>query len=90
MAIAKQMVNESYQPTDNDEKVLEALKKGRSEGEPWGRANPRWLIDETGLDKSNVGYSLRSLRNAGWITRASRGLYELVEDPRGENNDSQE
>jgi len=82
MDIFGQMVNENYEPTEKDERVLEALKKGRSEGEPWGRANPRWLIDETGMDKSNVEFCLRSLRDAGWIERAARGLYELVEDPR--------
>jgi hypothetical protein len=76
------MVNESYEPTEKDELVLDALKKGRSNDEPWGRANPRWLINETGLNKSNVEFCLRSLRDAGWIERVARGLYELSEDPR--------
>lgn len=77
-----QMVNENYDPSENDEKILAALKQGRDSGDPWGRANPRWLIDETALDKGNVEFSLRSLRDAGWIQRISRGLYELNEDPR--------
>jgi len=76
------MVNERYEPTEKDEQVLKALKEGRENGEPWGRANPRWLIDETGLEKGNVEFSLRNLRNAGWIRRISRGLYEFVDDPR--------
>lgn len=76
------MVNERYSPTEKDEQVLEALKDGRERGDPWGRANPRWLMDETGLSKSNVEFCLRSLRSAGWVRRPSRGLYELVEDPR--------
>lgn len=33
------MVNEEYGPTENDELILEALKEGRGEDEPWGRAN---------------------------------------------------
>lgn len=76
------MVNEHYEPTENDERILEALKKGRDEGEPWGRANRVWLSEQTGLEKGNAEYSLRSLHNAGWIARPARGLYEFVEDPR--------
>ncbi|WP_340681274.1 hypothetical protein [Natrinema gelatinilyticum] len=76
------MVNENYEPSDNDEKVLEALKDGRNNDQPWGRANPRYLINETNLEKGNIEFSLRSLRNAGWIERVARGLYELKEDPR--------
>jgi len=87
MAIAEQdVVNESYEPTEKDERVLNALKDGREQREPWGRANPRWLIDETGLSKSNVEFCLRSLTDAGWVQRVARGCYELVDDPR-ENND---
>lgn len=83
MSIAEQsVVNENYEPTEKDEQILAALKQGRDEGDPWGRANPRWLIDETGMEKSNVEFCLRSLRNAGWVRRPARGLYELVEDPR--------
>jgi DNA-binding IclR family transcriptional regulator len=75
------MVNENYEPSDNDRAVLRALKQGRDSGEPWGRGNPRWLIEQTDLEKSNVEFSLRSLRDAGWIQRVARGCYELVEDP---------
>jgi hypothetical protein len=61
--------------------VLDKIKEGRG-GQPWGRANPRWLIDQTDLDKGNVEFCLRSLRDAGWVERIARGLYELREDPR--------
>lgn len=87
MSIHSNMVNESYEPSENDELVLEVLKDGRDRDEPWGRANPRYLIDETDLEKSNVEFSLRSLRSAGWVERAARGLYELVEDPRVETDE---
>jgi DNA-binding IclR family transcriptional regulator len=87
MAIANQhVVNENYEPSEKDEQVLEVLKDGRDAGDPWGRANPRYLIDETGLEKSNVEFSLRSLRNAGWVERVARGLYELVDDPRDQED----
>lgn len=88
MALANQPVpNEHYEPSEKDEQVLEALKTGRNDGNPWGRANPRWLIDETGLSKSNVEFCLRSLSDAGWVKRVARGLYELVEDPREDTDD---
>lgn len=79
---AQRMVNEEYEPTENDELILETLKEGRKENKPWGRANPKWLIQETGLEKGSVEFSLRSLTNAGWIKRPARGLYEFAEDPR--------
>lgn len=78
----QRMVNEEYEPTENDELVLEALKEGRNEDEPWGRANPTWLIEKTELEKGTVEFSLRSLTSAGWIRRSVRGLYEFVDDPR--------
>ena len=74
------VVNRNYEPTANDKAVLSVLRDGRADGRPWGRANPRFLIDETGLSKSNVEFSLRSLDNAGWVDRPARGLYELVYD----------
>jgi hypothetical protein len=83
MSIADQdMVNEAYEPTEKDEQILDALRAGRDAGDPWGRANPTWLVAETGLEKGNVEYSLRNLRSAGWIERVAKGLYEFVEDPR--------
>lgn len=78
----ERMVNENYNPTDNDELVLDAFKGGRDTNDPWGRANRVWISEQTGLEKGNAEFSLRSLRNAGWIRRVARGLYEFVEDPR--------
>jgi hypothetical protein len=85
--VSADMVNEQYEPTENDEAVLNAFKDGRERGEPWGRANPRWLIDETGLDKGNVEFSLRQLTSAGWLRRVARGCYEFVSDPREDTDD---
>lgn len=76
--------NEDFEPTEGCEDVLEVFKEGRDSGGPWGRANPRFIIDETGMDKPNVEYQLRRLNDAGWITKAARGLYEFVSDPREE------
>ena len=80
------MVNEEFELTDACEAVLDVFKEGRETEGPWGRANPRYLIDETGLEKQNVEYQLRRLRDAGWIHNIARGLYEFVEDPREEGS----
>ena len=76
------MVNEDFSPTDAAEAVFDVFKQGRESDGPWGRANPRYVIDETELDKQNVEYQLRRLQDAGWIRKVARGLYEFVEDPR--------
>ena len=67
-------VNEEYQPTENDEKVLQVLKEGR--------ANPLYIREESGLAKQRVNESLERLRSAGWVRKVTRGLYELEGDPR--------
>lgn len=82
----QKMVNENYEPTENDERVLDAFKQGRDSGNPWGRANRVWISEQTELDKGNAEFSLRSLNDAGWIQRVARGLYEFVEDPREDGN----
>lgn len=76
------MVNEDFDPSEDCDRVLNVFKEGQESDKPWGRANPRFIIDQTGIEKPNVEYHLRRLRDAGWITRCARGLYEYVEDPR--------
>ena len=76
------MVNEDFRPTAECEAVLDVFKDGRDTDGPWGRANPRYVIDETDLEKQNVEYQLRRLEDAGWIRKPARGLYEFVADPR--------
>ncbi len=71
---ATQSVNEDYEPADSDEQVLEVLKEGR--------ANPKWIREQTGLKKQRVNDALERLQTAGWVKKLTRGLYELVGDPR--------
>lgn len=79
------MVNENYEPNKREEEVLQMFKEGRNTGEPWGRVNPLYLREHSDLDKGQVEYALRNLKNAGWITQLNQGgLYELVADPREE------
>lgn len=82
---SQEMVNEGYEPNDREETVLELFKEGRESSEPWGRVNPLYLRENSSLDKGQVEYALRNLRNAGWVKQLNRGgLYELVSDPRDE------
>jgi predicted transcriptional regulator len=67
-------VNENYEPTDHDEQVLTVIEEGR--------ANPLHIREETGLSKQRVNDSLDRLCSAGWVKKVTRGLYELVDDPR--------
>jgi len=79
----QEMVNKKYEPNEREEVVLELFKEGRDGNRPWGRVNPLFLREHSDLDKGQVEYALRNLRNAGWVTQLNRGgLYELVTDPR--------
>lgn len=73
------MVNEEHSPSDDEEKILEIMKSGRDEGEPWGYVTPRYLKDQ---DVESVNFHVRQLRTAGWIKQVSHGFYRFVEDPR--------
>ncbi|WP_442908266.1 MarR family transcriptional regulator [Halobacterium sp. KA-6] len=77
------MVNENYEPNEREETILQLFKGGRDSDEPWGRVNPLYLREHSNLDKGQVEYALRNLKNAGWITQLNQGgLYEFVADPR--------
>ena len=70
-------MNEDFEPTPQQERVLEVFA-----GE--GRCNPRLVREQTGLPKQRVNDALRDLVNAGWIRHVTRGLYEFVGDPRND------
>ena len=76
------MVNEGYNPAENEEAILDVMKEGRGTGVPWGRVNPLFLREQTGLNKQQVNYALKQLIAAGWVRKLTDGLYELVADPR--------
>ena len=79
------MVNENYEPNKREKIVVELFTEGRESAQPWGRANPLYLRQNSDLDKGEVEYALRNLTNAGWINQLNHGgLYEFVEDPRSE------
>ncbi|MFC6987502.1 helix-turn-helix domain-containing protein [Haloplanus sp. GCM10025708] len=72
------IVNRDFEPTENDEKVLRVLKERA--------ANPLHIREETDLPKQRVNDSLERLTSAGWVRKVTRGLYELVEDPREDHD----
>jgi hypothetical protein len=88
MAFTRYMVNEEHDPSDGEEKILDILKDGRDEGEPWGYASPRYLRKVTDFTEGNIDFYLRQLKSAGWIKKEVRGLYRYVDDPR-ENNETE-
>ena len=88
-AIAQgRMVNEDYEPAEDDDEILELMQRGREEGEPWGHTTPAHVRQELNVGEGNESFHLRQLRNAGWITRVARGFYEFVEDPRDDEEDA--
>lgn len=79
------MVNENYRPSEHEKTVLRLFQDGRDSGQPWGRVNPLYVREQSNLEKGQAEYALSNLTKAGWIRRLnSGGLYEFVEDPRGQ------
>jgi len=76
------MVNEDFDPDERQDSILEILKQGRDQEEPWGYANPKRLEQELDVRRQYVNRSLKSLVDAGWVEKVNRGLYRFVADPR--------
>lgn len=76
------MINDEYEPSEREEKILDLLKEGRESGQPWGRVNPMYVTEEIGIRRQYANRALGNLVTAGWVRKPVTGLYELVEDPR--------
>lgn len=76
------MVNEEFEPDDRQEAILDVLKEGRAEENPWGYANPKRLEQRLDIRRQYINRSLQGLVDAGWIEKVNRGLYRFVTDPR--------
>ena len=76
------MVNEAFEPNERQESMLNVLKQGREEDEPWGYANPKRFEVELDIRRQYINRALNGLTDAGWVEKANRGLYRFVEDPR--------
>lgn len=65
---------EPRQLNDADEKILDELHRGR--------ASPGFLAERTGVEQTYINQRLRRLDEHGHVENLSRGLWELVDDPR--------
>lgn len=65
------MVNEDFNPTENQAAVLRVF-------EQYYQTSPGQIQEFTDLKKQRVNDVLGSLVDAGWITKPSRGLYQLI------------
>lgn len=81
-----QMPNEGFEPNDRQEAILDLLKDGRGEDEPWGYVTVKYVVANTGERRQYVNRDLGSLVDAGWVDKPVKGLYEFVVDPREEND----
>lgn len=80
---------EDLTPTDRD--ILDVLKQGQNESEPWGRATKGYLVDETGRSRNSIYNRLEILSAHGHLRELHKGtrLFEFVSDPR-ENQEGHE
>lgn len=67
------MANENFDPTRQQCEVLDVLRDEY-------QVNPRRIRDVTGLERQRVNDTLSALKNAGWVKKQARGLYQLVYD----------
>lgn len=77
------MMNPNHDPSDYEEVVLSVLKR-----QPGGRANTMLIREEAEeLSKQQINVALNQLQPAGWVEKVTRGLYDLVGDPREESSE---
>lgn len=79
------MVNESYNPSEMEESVLDVLKNGREEGRPWGYTTPSVSASIINTRRQYTSRALQGLVKAGWVESVGTGVYRFVEDPREED-----
>ena len=74
------MVNTNYTPDAVEDAVIDVLRREE-------RANPFLIREETDeLSRQQINNALRNLVAAGWVDKRTRGLYDYVDDPRGEGD----
>lgn len=71
------MALDSDQLNPTDQAILKHLQEGR--------CTPAYIALETGYSKGNIRNRLVRLAEHGYVEQLGGGLYELVEDSRGED-----
>jgi len=82
---SSERVNETFEPNDQQEAVLDHLKDGRESGAPWGYTSASVAAAELDVPRQYTSSALGSLHDAGWIEKvepSGTGVYRFVEDPR--------
>lgn len=75
-------MNDDYDPSENEERILSLFKQGRDEGDPWGYLSPDMVKRDTEMNDHQINYALNQLIAAGWAERVNKGVYRLRGDPR--------
>lgn len=70
--------------TRTDRAILDVLKRGRGEDEPWGMATKGYLVDETGFSRNSIYNRLEVLEQAECVREVHdpTRLFAFVDDPR--------
>lgn len=68
------MSENEFEMNPTDHVVIEMLQEGR--------CTPTYIAEEQGYSRQNVTNRLNRLTEHGYVRRLSRGLYELINDPR--------
>lgn len=86
----------SYHQMDADDmddlhhEIVDIMLEGRTDGQPWGYATPRYLAERTGESRQLVSNRLRDLEFGDAVEKVVRGLYRLnpeeVPTDEGEEN----
>lgn len=76
MSIDQHLMLEPRQLNDLDQRILDELADDR--------ASPGYLSEQLGEDSSYINQRLKRLGEHGHVEKLARGLWELVDDPRGE------
>ena len=71
---------EPRQLNSTDREILEFM------ADDGGRVTPSWVAEETGHKRAYVSQRLKRLKEHGHVEQPHRGLWELVDDPRGDSD----
>ena len=71
------MALEPRQLNSADRDILDFMREERD------RVNPSYVSEQTGHSRPYVSQRLKRLKEHGHVDQPHRGLWELVDDPRG-------
>ena len=69
----------AHEPSETDQKILDTLREGRN--------IPSNIADDIGVSRQYVQQRLQILEAANYIRNIGRGVYEVVDDPREEDDE---